>query len=90
MPPKFVRNPAGSDYSHARRDEKVIECIDWSRYDISLYLGDNLTFTCKIYVVKQMVNLYVINVNCIIFVAVLCSISLPQKLLYVNFFKSES
>lgn len=23
MPPKFVRNPAGSDYSHARRDEKV-------------------------------------------------------------------
>lgn len=23
MPPKFVRNPAGSDYSHARRDEKA-------------------------------------------------------------------
>lgn len=23
MPPKFVRNPGGSDYSHARRDEKA-------------------------------------------------------------------
>lgn len=56
MPPKFVRNPAGSDFSHARRDEKVIECIDWSSYDISLYLDDNLMFTCKTYVVKQMVK----------------------------------
>ncbi|XP_062606036.1 vesicle-associated membrane protein 4-like [Saccostrea cucullata] len=23
MPPKFVRNPAGSDFSHARREEKT-------------------------------------------------------------------
>ncbi|XP_056012774.1 vesicle-associated membrane protein 4-like [Ostrea edulis] len=38
MPPKFVRNPAGSDYSHARRDEKT-SLLDGESDDEDFFLS---------------------------------------------------